>query len=49
MAKPLIFDSTPLIYLTWSSFAELLKEISEPKFTTANVFEEVLNMILFVG
>ena len=40
MPKPLVFDSTPLIYLTKSSLAELLKEISQPKFTTASVFEE---------
>jgi predicted nucleic acid-binding protein len=43
MPKPLIFDSTPLIYLTRSSLTELIKEISEPKFTTASVFEEVVH------
>jgi predicted nucleic acid-binding protein len=43
MPKPLIFDSTPLIYLTRSSLTELIKEISEPKFTTASVFEEIVN------
>jgi len=42
MPKPLVFDSTPLIYLTKSSLAELLKEISQTKFTTTNVFEEVV-------
>ncbi len=42
MPKPLVFDSTPLIYLTKSSLAELLKEVSQPKFTTASVFEEVV-------
>ena len=42
MPKPLVFDSTPLIYLTSSSLAEFLKEISQPKFTTASVFEEVV-------
>jgi predicted nucleic acid-binding protein len=42
MPKPLVFDSTPLIYLTKSSLAELLKDISEQKFTTASVFEEVV-------
>lgn len=42
MPKPLVFDSTPLIYLTKSSLAELLKDISEQKFTTARVFEEVV-------
>jgi len=42
MPKPLVFDSTPLIYMTKASLAELLKEISQPKFTTASVFEEVV-------
>lgn len=42
MPKPLIFDSTPLIYLTRSSLTELLKEIHQPKFTVANVFEEIV-------
>ncbi|TFH22285.1 hypothetical protein E4G67_04565 [Candidatus Bathyarchaeota archaeon] len=42
MPKPLVFDSTPLIYLTRSSLAEFLKEIIQPKFTTASVFEEVV-------
>ena len=42
MPKPLVFDSTPLIYLTKASLAELLKDISEQKFTTASVFEEVV-------
>ena len=43
MPKPLIFDSTPLIYLTRSSLTELLKEISAPIITTANVFEEIVS------
>jgi predicted nucleic acid-binding protein len=42
MPKPLIFDSPPLIYLTRSSLAEFLEEISQTKFTTASVFEEVV-------
>jgi predicted nucleic acid-binding protein len=42
MSKPLVFDSTPLVYLTKSSLAEFLKEISQPKFTTVSVFEEVV-------
>ncbi len=42
MTKPLVFDSTPLIYLTRSSLAEFLKEICQPKFTVASVFEEVV-------
>jgi len=43
MPKPLVFDSTPLIYLTRSSLAEFLIEIIQPKFTTASVFEEVVH------
>ncbi len=42
MPKPLVFDSTPLIYLAKSSLAALLKDVSEQKFTTASVFEEVV-------
>jgi predicted nucleic acid-binding protein len=42
MPKPLVFDSTPLIYLTRASLAEFFKEISQPKFTTASVFEEIV-------
>jgi predicted nucleic acid-binding protein len=42
MPKPLVLDSTPIIYLTKASLAELLKDISEQKFTTASVFEEVV-------
>ncbi len=42
MPKPLVFDSTPLIYLTKASLAELLKDISQQKFTTTSVFEEVV-------
>jgi len=42
MQKPLIFNSTPLIYLTKVSLAKLLKEIPEEKFTTTKVFNEVV-------
>ncbi len=42
MAKPLVFDSTPLIYLARSSLADLLAEISQPKFAPKSVFEEVV-------
>lgn len=42
MPKPLVFDSTPLIYLAKASLAELLGEISQPKFTPASVFREVV-------
>jgi len=40
--KPLVFDSTPLIYLTRVTFSEFLKEVSGEKFTTAGVFVEVV-------
>ena len=40
--KPLVFDSTPLIYLTRVSLARFLKEIAEEKFTTSKVFIEVV-------
>lgn len=42
MQTPLIFNSTPLIYLTKVSLAKLLKEIPEKKFTTTKVFNEVV-------
>jgi predicted nucleic acid-binding protein len=42
MVKPLIFDSTPLIYLAKSSLAEFLKEIFQQKFTSMRVFDEVV-------
>ena len=40
--KPLIFDSTPLIYLTRVSFTKSFKDISGEKFTTTRVFNEVV-------
>jgi len=43
MAKPLIFDSTPLIYLTRVSLTKFFREISGEKFTTTRVFNEVVN------
>lgn len=42
MPKPLIFNSSPLIYLTKVSLAHLFKEIPEEKFTTTGVFDEVV-------
>ena len=42
MTKPLVFDSTPLIYLAKSSLALFLKDISQPKFTVRSVLEEVV-------
>lgn len=42
MQKPLIFNSTPLIYLTKVSLTKLFKEIPEEKFTTTKVFNEVV-------
>ena len=43
MTKPLVFDSTPLIYLTKAALSEFLKDFSNEKFTTASVFEEIVN------
>ena len=40
--KPLVFDSTPLIYLTRVTLSDFLEEISGEKFTTAGVFAEVV-------
>jgi predicted nucleic acid-binding protein len=40
--KPLVFDSTPLIYLTRVSLAGFLKELAEEKFTPLKVFVEVV-------
>lgn len=42
MGKPLIFDSTPLIYLTRVSLAKFFKDICVEKFTTVRVFSEVV-------
>src|SRR3989304_2895928 len=42
MGKPLIFDSTPLIYLTRVSLAKFFRDISEEKFTTTRVFNEIV-------
>lgn len=42
MQKPLIFNSTPLIYLTKVSLTKSFKEIPEEKFTTTRVFNEIV-------
>ena len=42
MARPLIFDSTPLIYIVRVSLSNLLREIEEPKITTTSVYNELL-------
>jgi predicted nucleic acid-binding protein len=42
MAKPLVFDSTPLIYLTKVSLSSFFSCISAEKFTTKAVFDEVV-------
>jgi predicted nucleic acid-binding protein len=42
MQKPLVFNSTPLIYLTRVSLAKFFKDIPEEKFTTTKVFNEVV-------
>lgn len=43
MPKPLIFNLTPLIYLTKVSLTSLFKEILEEKFTTSRVLLEAVN------
>lgn len=43
MHKPLIFNSTPLIYLTRVSLLHFFKDIYEEKFTTPSVFYEVVD------
>jgi predicted nucleic acid-binding protein len=40
--KPLIFDATPLIYLTRIGLADLLKTLPAPKFAPRSVFIEVV-------
>lgn len=42
MQKPLIFNSSPLIYLAKVSLLTILKEIPEEKFTVTRVFNEVI-------
>jgi predicted nucleic acid-binding protein len=42
MPKPLIFDSTPLIYLIKSSLTTYFEELTEEKFTTTSVFNEIV-------
>lgn len=41
MQKPLIFNSSPLIYLAKVSLTNALKDIPEEKFTVTKVFNEV--------
>jgi len=42
LAKPLIFDSTPLIYMVRVSLSNLLRELDEPKIMTTSVYNELL-------
>ncbi len=42
MRKPLIFNSSPLIYLAKVSLLNTLKELPEEKFTVTKVFNEVV-------
>jgi len=42
MQKPLVFNSTPLIYLTKVSLIHLLKEIPDKKITTSKVYHEIV-------
>lgn len=43
MSKPLIFNSTPLIYLTKVSLTHLLLELPEQKVTTPKVLHEIVD------
>jgi predicted nucleic acid-binding protein len=42
MGKPLVFDSTPLIYLSRVSFSKYFIELPVKKFTSQKVFNEVV-------
>jgi len=42
MPKPLVFNSTPLIYLTKVSLTHLIREIQEEKITTSRVYHEIV-------
>lgn len=42
MPKPLVFNSTPLIYLTKVSLTHLLREIPGEKITTSKVYHEIV-------
>jgi predicted nucleic acid-binding protein len=42
MGKPLVFDSTPLIHLTRVSLAKSIRDILGEKFTTTQVFDEIV-------
>jgi predicted nucleic acid-binding protein len=43
MGKPLVFDSTPLIYLARASLSKFFSDIAEEKFATHLVFKEVVD------
>jgi len=42
LAKPLIFDSTPVIYLVRVSLSNFLRALEEPKIITTSVYNELL-------
>ena len=42
MARPIILDSTPLIYIARVSLLDLLRGLDEPKITTTSVYDELL-------
>lgn len=42
MAKPLVFDTTPLIYLVRVSLTEPLRRLSNPKLLPQSVYEELM-------
>lgn len=42
MARALVFDTTPLIYIIRASLTEALRRLSNPKFLPNGVFEELM-------
>ena len=42
MAKPLLFDTTPLIYIVRASLTEALQKLSNAKFLCQSVYEELM-------
>lgn len=42
MEKPLVFDTTPLIYIIKASLSEALRRLDNPKFLPQGVYEELM-------
>ena len=42
MTKPLVFDTTPVIYIIKASLAEALRRLQNPKFLPETVYEELM-------